>query len=493
MNKLQKLRARLAEVQAELRTLAAVDADELTEEQDTRFAALERELEHSEDGETRGLLADIEVEERRAAVIERADAAGVRATEAGADRGVPNVNVKQGADPYNLRDLSFTASATEIRGRASAAIESTTDLPDRNKEAALALLRRTDKPELLARHLLATGQTSYRTGWQKLVAGAPELIEPEERQALVQARALSLADAGGGYAVPFTLDPTIISTKDITTNPIRRISTVRQIVTNEWNGVSSGGMEFSWDGEAAEVSDDSPVLAQPTIPVHKLQGFALASIEISQDWASIESDLRAMIQEGKDDAEAVAFTTGTGALQPTGIITALDGTASEVAPATAETFAVADLYAVEEALPAKYRLATLDGDTQANRASWIAARATYNSVRKFGTSDSHALWERIGAGLPPRLLGYAAYEASGMRSTSDINTAVTADNLILALGDFRFYVIVDRVGLAVEFIPHLFGANGRPKGQRGWYCHLRVGADSVNDAAFRVLNVATTL
>jgi predicted phage gp36 major capsid-like protein len=44
--------------------------------------------------------------------------------------------------------------------------------------------------------------------------------------------------------------------------------------------------------------------------------------------------------------------------------------------------------------------------------------------------------------------------------------------------------------MTVEFIPHLLHtSNNRPSGQRGWYAHYRVGADSVNDAAFKLLNV----
>ena len=80
-----------------------------------------------------------------------------------------------------------------------------------------------------------------------------------------------------------------------------------------------------------------------------------------------------------------------------------------------------------------------------------------------------------------------------MRSTEDINTGATEDNHILVVGNFANYYIVDRIGMTVEYIPHLFGANNRPTGQRGWYAYCRVGADSVNDGAFRVLNVATTL
>lgn len=43
--------------------------------------------------------------------------------------------------------------------------------------------------------------------------------------------------------------------------------------------------------------------------------------------------------------------------------------------------------------------------------------------------------------------------------------------------------------MTVEFLPHLVGANNRPTGQRGWYAYFRVGADSVNDGAFRMLNL----
>ena len=73
-----------------------------------------------------------------------------------------------------------------------------------------------------------------------------------------------------------------------------------------------------------------------------------------------------------------------------------------------------------------------------------------------------------------------------------INAAATEDNFVLAFGNFDNYVIADRVGMSIEFIPHLFGGNQRPTGQRGWYAYYRVGANVVDPGAFKVLNVATT-
>lgn len=81
-----------------------------------------------------------------------------------------------------------------------------------------------------------------------------------------------------------------------------------------------------------------------------------------------------------------------------------------------------------------------------------------------------------------------------MDAHSDIDVGATADNHILLFGDFQQYVIAERVGLALEFIPHLFAtANNLPSGTRGWFAHWRVGGGVTHIDAFRVLNVATTL
>jgi HK97 family phage major capsid protein len=95
-------------------------------------------------------------------------------------------------------------------------------------------------------------------------------------------------------------------------------------------------------------------------------------------------------------------------------------------------------------------------------------------------------------GNPAGVLGYPWYEASALDELDDINPAATADNFLMVVGDWRKFIIVDRVGLTVEFIPHLFAtANNRPSGQRGWYAYWRSGSDSVADGHFRMLSVPT--
>jgi hypothetical protein len=55
-----------------------------------------------------------------------------------------------------------------------------------------------------------------------------------------------------------------------------------------------------------------------------------------------------------------------------------------------------------------------------------------------------------------------------------MTSALTAASKIMIFGDFRYYLIVDRIGMTVELVPHLFGAtNQRPIGARGLLAYWR--------------------
>jgi HK97 family phage major capsid protein len=365
--------------------------------------------------------------------------------------------------------------STELRARALSAIERMPYTTDSVREATTLMIEGADEGNRLSQLCLATSSPEYLRAFSKLVAakGDASRLDGVERDAYT--RAMSLTDAAGGFLVPFQLDPTVILTANGSRNAIRQIARNVTITGDVWNGISSAGVTGSWDAEAAEVSDDSPTFAQPSIPVYKGAVFVAASIEVVEDSGpALAGEIARMVAFEKDRMESEAFVTGTGAGMPTGIVTALTGTASEVAAATADTFGVADVYALDNSLPDRY----------AGNASWLAHRAVYNLVRRFDTSGGASLWETLGNGLPAQLLGRPAYTAESMDST----VTATAANYLMVFGDFTNYVIVDRVGTAIEYIPHLMGANRRPTGQRGWYAHFRVGADSVNDAAFRMLN-----
>lgn len=472
---LEALQARRAEAIAEMETMqGALEADEeraaFTADEDTRFTGLV--------GEVRGIDAQAETVEEQIADLEaieaRSDMLAKRAP----------VNVNRGLtrdDPYG--EVRSDITTQEARGRVERALELSHGITDDEREVVLDKVRQVDQgsrhENRAARLVLMTGSPEYRSGFTKLLEGNGYALTGDEARAVEAVRAASLTGNAGGFAVPYTIDPTIIDTRAGTVNPMRELATVKSITTNKWTGVSSAGVSASWDGEAAQVSDDAPTLAQPVIEAYKAQAFVPFSIEVGEDWEAMEQDVRMMFANAKDDLEAAAHFVGDGSNKPQGIVDQLDGTASEVAAAVAETFSSVDLYAVEQALPARHRA----------RASWTANKAIYNLVRQFADNNDGDLWVRLGAAQPAELLGYQAYEASAMDAGFD--AAATADNFLAILGDFSQYYIVDRIGMNVELVPHLVGANQRPTGQRGLYAYWRTGGEAVNIDAFRMLNVAT--
>ena len=381
-------------------------------------------------------------------------------------------------DPFDLSDLRFDASPSEIRSRGLSAIESVGGLSDSHRERAEQLVRSLDSS--VALRIAATGSDDYRNAFGKRLADPMgRNLTPAELAA--EARAASLTDNAGGYAVPFTLDPTLILTSDGSANPFRQISRVVPITTDTWNGVSTAGVTAAFSAEATAITEGSPTLAQPSITAHRATAVIDYSLEIGMDYPGFQSDMLMLLNDAKDTLEATKFAVGAGngSNEPVGIVTALVGTGSEINAASSEAFTVADLYALEEALGPRYR----------SNASWVANKAWYNKVRQFDTGGGASLWERLGAGLPAELIGYPVFEASAMDSA--INAAATANNYVLILGDFRNYVIADRIGMSVEVVPHRVDGDGKLTGQRALFAYWRVGADSVNDAAFSMLDIPT--
>jgi HK97 family phage major capsid protein len=304
---------------------------------------------------------------------------------------------------------------------------------------------------------------------------------PEQQQAYrdveIFGRAMNLTDVNGGLMVPFQLDPAIILGGAGTTGGDMFRQACRTVVatSNVWHGVSSADVTASWDAEAAEVSDDSPTLAGPTIQIFSGRGFIPFSFEVGMDAVNFAQEMGVLLADAKTNLEAQSFVTGDGTTGPKGIVTALVAASKIVTSITADTFALGDLYKIKAALPARFRV----------DAGWMTSDVVYDMVRQFSTTYAAPLWVQLADDRPPRLLGKPAYEASTFDSV--INAG--AENHLAVYGDFDEYVIADRIGTTIEFVPHLFGANRRPTGQRGFLMWWRTGADMTVTDACRVLNV----
>lgn len=333
-----------------------------------------------------------------------------------------------------------------------------------------------DERGTLARRILVTGSPLYDRAFGKMLG-----MQSVAGLTAEESRALSLGtDSAGGYAVPFQLDPTVILTSNGVVNPLRAISRVETITGKEWDGVSSAGVTVSRGTEGQEVGTGDPALAQPNVRTQRVQGFIPFSIELDVSWGALRTQMTALLQDAKDIEEATAFATGNGtAPNPSGVVATL-GTASWVDTAGSAVLAAADIYLLENAMAPRFIA----------NSSIVASKTTYNRFRTLFQAQASSAgdpFSRPSGSMGERFNGYPKYELSTM------STGIGTGSLIMLQGDFSRFLIVDRVGMGIELIPHLFGATNRyPTGQRGvlalWFNSSKILADN----AFRLLRIKST-
>lgn len=384
-------------------------------------------------------------------------------------------NITRGVDPHAVAE-DRSATPTQLADAATRAIEAQDVDPD-NMTHVRSLLRQHSTNRDWVRGIIGRTSDDYQSGWLKMVTGREYQTTNEERAALAVG-----TNTQGGFLVPTHLDPTIILTNSGTSNAIRAISRVVTLTTgNVWNGVTSAGVTGSWDGEIVEVSDDSPSVARVSIPTYKAQFFVQAAIEAFEDISSLTSDVMMMFADARDRLEGTAHATGAGSTQPTGIFTALDANTNvEVISGTAAAIALADLHGLYRSVPVRWR----------GRSTWVMNPLYSLAVKALGTALSASYTTDLTQAVAGSLLGRPLVESDDAPSTQ----TTTVNDLEVVFGDFSNYVIVDMPGsFSIEFIPHLFNTTTNlPDGRRGWYGHLRSGADSVNDSAFRLLEDKTS-
>lgn len=409
----------------------------------------------------------------------------------------PNFNKK--IDPFDADPRRMNRN--EIISRAMTVIDTERRVPisDQNKSHLEWLIKRSEDEDeeggqfdggYVARRTLYTENPIYRSAFRKYVRmGNMAHYNDNEQKAIAAFQDFELRRAAGevtttagGFGVPVLIDPSIIITSGAADAPILRICRIEQVTNNVWKGVSSAGMSWSYDTEAAEVSDDAATLAQPTVSVHMARGMIPYSIEVGQDYPGFAMEMGRLLDQGYTDLLAVKTITGSGTGEPWGIFTAIDQTsASEVTPTTDGSFGGVDVFKVWNALPERYR----------SRATWVMSVHVESAIRQFaasaGSSSSYFTVDLTADGVsringrPVVVTDYAPTFASGVPGT-------TGQQNILVVGDFSNYVIAQRAGMSVEQIPMLWGSGSRlPTGQRGLFAWARNGGDSVNDNGFRLL------
>jgi HK97 family phage major capsid protein len=432
-------------------------------------------------GQRETLGATIEELKIRDREVKAALAQGDKATESiGSAMHAPNI-IKVPDDVHDLaayrqRVNSVDDLAGAYRDGAMRVVEKATfpTFADNDKARGqlekLIELHKTDDYGVLSRRIIGTDSDTYREAWARYVSGGPQAVSGRFQAALQ-----TYSDADGGYAIPFTIDPTFVLTTDGQLNAIRTMARIETITTKTWAPVTTGGVTAAYAAETAAAADAAPSdVASPVITplrAHVLVGF---TAEYSEDYgpAAIQAEVGRLIGDAKNVLEATKFILGTGSGEPDGIVARLitDGT-KLVSSATANTFALVDIDALEGAL----------GDRFIGNAQFLAARKIYQLARSFGSAGQPG--DSIFSQMASTLRGYPAK----ISNTMDKVTTTNAEPLLF--GDFSHFVIVDRLGLSTEFIPQLVDSSGNILGRRGVYARWRNDSGLLTVNAFRLLRI----
>jgi HK97 family phage major capsid protein len=340
----------------------------------------------------------------------------------------------------------------------------------------------------IARRILVTENDGYRDAWMKMVTqpDAAAFLSEEERQAIRAYNEYRAASEGtttaGGFGIPVFIDPSIIMTAQGSGNPFLQICRQVDVNTNAWKGVSSAGVTWAFQAEAAAATDNMATLAQPIVSVFMARGFIPFSIEVGQDYPGFANEMQTLLAAGYDELLVQKFTVGTGTNEPRGILTQLSANTNvRVKVNTNPGITVNDPYNVWQAVPQRNR----------RNASWLMNVAVNNAIRQLGAANVfHAYTVNLPAGAVEVLFQRPVYESPYMPVTTTVTTATEGYAIV---GDFSNYVIARRGGMSVELVPQIFqqatagSAYGMPSGQRGWFAYSRIGASSANDLGFRLL------
>ena len=204
-----------------------------------------------------------------------------------------------------------------------------------------------------------------------------------------------------------------------------------------------------------------------------------------QDRADLASELGSLIQEAKDNEEETSWATGAGASSASlgvGPVSGTSGAYTAVAGAGSGVLAEGDFTATEAALPVRHRF----------NAQWFMNRVNIRKAQSLETtggklfggsqypSVGNAALSGVGnTGL--RLLGYPVNESPSLPTAT--TTTITA----ATLANVASYVIVDRIGLSVQFIPFIINSSALATGQQALYFLYRNHAAPINVDAGRTL------
>jgi HK97 family phage major capsid protein len=251
----------------------------------------------------------------------------------------------------------------------------------------------------------ADAEEARASAFRAYLRGGLDGMTAEERKLLREMRAQSTADAQGGYTIPQGfMAELIVSLK--AWGPMLDPGVTRQLVTAtgnqiDWPTLNDTGNQAYRLGENAQVTgaDGDLAFGNKQLDAYKYaSGAILVSSELMQDSAfDIEAIIRAAMAERFGRKLNADLTTGDGAGDPNGIVTA-STLGTNAAAAAAISFD--DLIELEHSLDPAYR-----ADPSCR---WMFHDTSLKQLRKVKDLEGNYIWQPADArsGAPAAILNH---------------------------------------------------------------------------------------
>lgn len=347
------------------------------------------------------------------------------------------------AEEKRLRD---DIEARERAAKVAEALEAPQEVPE-------GIVRADTKPFL-------DEQRAYSRAFEKWMRGGHTDLSKEERQILhkgrVEHRDMGVAiGSAGGYLVPDSFSNAIYEHMKWF-GAVRSVADV--ITTGDGGDMLYPHMDDTGNvgailAEGGAISEQDVAVGARTIKSWLYTSkLVQVSWQLQQDsYFDVAGLLARVFGERLGRIQNTHFTTGTGATQPEGFVTAAPVTST----ATNDTTTLDDMVTLAYTLDRAYR----------PRASFMMHDAIIAHLRKEQTSDGAFMWQPSAqAGEPDRLLGYPVVPNNDMASTPTTDQAKIA-----AFGDFSSYLIRDVRGISAVQLNERYADTL----QTGFFAYLR--------------------
>lgn len=277
-------------------------------------------------------------------------------------------------------------------------------------------------------------------------------------------------DPQGGIFAP--VDFTTEFVRDLVLySPIRSVASVKQ---TSYGSVSllkrTAITNAKWKGELDTSEESEPVFGGLEIPVREMNTYVDISNQLLQDSAvDVSAEVRLALAEDFGNKEGLAFVSGTGPLQPRGLLTA--ASIPYWLMGAADTFTFGELIQVMQAMPAFYR----------NRGTWLMNGKTAGALRMLNSGLAQPYWQpSLQEGQPSTLLGRPVVEVPDFPD-------IAAGTSPIMFGDFQTgYRIIDRLDMTTLVNPYALMTQGATR----IHATRRVGADVIQPKAMARFQMA---